>query len=115
MSLARRIMAERRSVVLPLALALIANLLVYVIIVAPLGVKSATARDRAAAAAESLRAAEQELGAARGRVTGKARAEQELGVFYQKVLPADMSAARRLTFTSIPTLARQANVRYEGR
>lgn len=115
MRLARRIITERRSVFVPLALALAINFAIYLLVVAPLGVKSASARDRAAAAAASLRAAEQEQAAARARVAGKARAEQELGVFYQKVLPADMSAARRLTFTSIPTLARQANVRYEGR
>jgi Tfp pilus assembly protein PilO len=115
MTLLRRILVERRSAIVPLLAALVINVLAYFLVVYPLGVKSATAKERADSAAISLRAAEQDLAAARARVTGKARAEQDLGVFYQKVLPVDMSAARRLTFTSIPTLARQANVRYEGR
>ena len=37
-------------------------------------------------------------------VTGKSRADQELSTFYDKVLPADLSAARRLTYATLPKL-----------
>jgi hypothetical protein len=113
--LLKRVVAENRSLVLPLVVALVANVLAYFIIVRPLGVKSAGAADRAEAAATALRAAEQESAQARALVTGKARADEELSAFYQKVLPPDQTAARRMTYASLPALARRTNVRYDAR
>ena len=46
--LLQRVAAEKRAIVLPLALALVANILAYAFVVYPLGVKSAGAADRAA-------------------------------------------------------------------
>ena len=48
-------------------------------------------------------------------MAGKARADEELRAFYQSVLPADLTAARRLTYASLPALARRTNVTYEER
>ena len=48
-------------------------------------------------------------------VDGKARADEELNAFYGKVLPASQTAARRMTYASLPALARRTNVRYEER
>jgi len=107
----KRILIEKRAVIAPLAIALLANLAAYALWVYPLGVKSATAVDRAAAATQSLKAAEQDLANARALVTGKSRAEQEIATFYDKVLPADFPSARRLTYTTLPSLARKANVK----
>ena len=111
MPLWKRILIEKRAVIAPLVIALLANIAAYALWVYPLGVKSATAVDRAAAAAQSLKAAEQDLANARALVTGKSRAEQEIATFYDKVLPADFSSARRLTYTTLPSLARKANVK----
>jgi hypothetical protein len=113
--LLRRIIEEKRSIVLPLIVAAAANLLAYAFIVRPLGAKSAGAADRAEAAASARQAAESEEAAAQALVTGKARADEELTEFYQKVLPADQSAARRMTYASLPALARRTNLRYETR
>ena len=107
----KRILIEKRAVIIPLMIGLLANVAAYALWVYPLGVKSATAVDRAAAAAQSVKAAEQDLAAARALVTGKSRAEQEIATFYDKVLPADFSSARRLTYTTLPSLARKANVK----
>lgn len=107
----KRILIEKRAVIAPLAIALLANLAAYALWVYPLGVKSATAVDRAAAATQSLKAAEQDLANARALVTGKSRAEQEIATFYDKVLPADFPSARRLTYTTLPSIARKANVK----
>jgi type II secretion system (T2SS) protein M len=115
MRLWKRILVEKRVVIVPLALALIANIAAYALWVYPLGVKSAGAADRAVAAARSVQAAEQELAAARGLVTGKARAEQELSTFYGKVLPPDLPSARRLTFATLPNLAQKTNVKFVDR
>jgi uncharacterized protein YecT (DUF1311 family) len=111
----KRVIAEKRAVVIPLAIALAANVLVYFVAVRPLAAKSAGAADRAAAAASALKAAEKDMSLARGLVSGKAQADQELNAFYQKVLPADQTAARRMTYASLPALARKTNVRYEAR
>lgn len=113
--LMRRVMAENRGIVTTLAVALAANVLAYFLIVRPLEAKSTGAADRAAAAANTLSAAERELAQADALVTGKARADEELDAFYKKVLPADLTAARRMTYASLPALARKAGVRYEAR
>ncbi len=114
-SMLRRIVQERRTAVIPLAAGLLLNVLAYVIVVRPLHVKSAGAADRAALAADNLRAAEKDLVLARELISGKAQADDELSAFYQKVLPADLTAARRMTYASLPALARTTNVRYEAR
>jgi len=113
--LIRRILAEKRALVIPIALVLAANLLAYFIVVRPLALKSAGAADRAIAAAAALKASEKEMSLARGLVTGKSRADEELNAFYQKVLPPDQTAARRMTYASLPALARKTSVRYEAR
>ena len=115
MTLLKRILVEHRSIVAPLAIALLANVGVYALVVYPLGEKSAGATDRAIAAANSRKAAERDQTAAAALVTGKSHAEQELSTFYDKVLPADLGAARRMTYARLPALARQANVKYEER
>lgn len=107
----KRILVERRAVLIPLVLGLIGNAAAYGLWVYPLGVKSAGAADRAAAAAQSLRVAEQELSAAKDLVVGKSRAEQELATFFDKVLPADLPSARNLTYATLPSLARKTNVK----
>jgi hypothetical protein len=110
-----RILAEKRPVVLTLVVALIANLAAYLLVVRPRAAKSAGAADRAAAAATARRAAEAELANAHALVDGKSRADEELNAFYEKVLPGNLVAARRMTFASLPALARRTNVRYEQR
>jgi hypothetical protein len=113
--LLRRVLTEKRSLMLTLVVALFVNIATYALVVRPRGVKAAGAADRAAAAAGAVNAAEMELAAARALVEGKRRADEELNAFYQRVLPADLSAARRMTYASLPALARRTNVRYEQR
>lgn len=115
MTVVRRILAEKRAMLVPLALAAAVNAGAYALVVRPLEAKSAGAADRAAAALEALSAAERDAEAARALVTGKARADQELATFYSRVVPPDLSAARRMTYATLPALARKANVRYEQR
>ncbi len=113
MTLARRILTERRALILPLALALIANIAAYAFIVYPLDARAAGAADRARNAAAVSRTAERELAAARALVASKSRADQELTTFYQKVVASDLPSARRLTYARLPALAKKTNVRYE--
>jgi hypothetical protein len=113
--LLKRIFAEKRSVVLPIGIAIVANILLFLLVVRPLALKSAGAADRAAGAATSRQAAEQELQVARGLITGKARADEELSAFYTKVLPANLTAAQRLTYLPVVDIAERNNVTYVGR
>ena len=113
--LLRRIIVEKRAVVLTLVIALAANVFAYLLVVRPLAVKSAGAADRARQSAVALAAAEKDLAAARALVSGKSEADQELSAFYQKVLPADLTSARRLTYASLPELAKKTGIRYEAR
>jgi Type II secretion system (T2SS), protein M subtype b len=115
MTLGRRVLHENRRYLWPLVAALLLNLVVYGLVVYPLGVKSATAVERAAAAADVRAAAERDMAAAAALVAGKSTAEQELATFYQKVLPPTLDAARRLTYAKLPALARKANVKFEER
>ena len=115
MTLGRRVIQEHRQYLWPLTAALLINLLIYAFVVYPLGVKSATAVDRAAAADGVLTSAERDMAAATALVKGKTTAEQELATFYQKVLPPSLDAARRLTYAKLPALARKANVKFEER
>jgi len=113
MTLAQRIFREKRAAIVPLVVAVVLNLLGYLLVVRPLGQQSAGAADRAVAASVGLKAAERDLAAAQALVTGKTLAERELTTFYDNVLPASESAARRMTYAPLPELARKANVKYQ--
>jgi Tfp pilus assembly protein PilO len=113
--LAKRVIAENRGAIVIVAIALLANVLAYVLVVRPLEVKSTGAADRAVAAASNLQEAQREVAQADALVKGKARADEELDAFYKKVLPSDMTSARRMTYASLPALARKSGVRYETR
>jgi hypothetical protein len=115
MMLLSRILREKRALLIPLALGIVLNIAAYTLVVYPLGVKSAGAADRAVAAAQAVRVAELEAASARALLAGKTRADQELSTFYDKVLPVDLPAARRLTYSALPALARKTNVRFLDR
>ena len=115
MTLARRIFAEKRVLIIPVALGVILNIAAYLFVVRPLAVKSAGVADRAIAAKQTLTLAERDLAAARALVTGTSRADEELATFYEQVLPADQNSARRLTYLSLYHLARKMNVKFLDR
>lgn len=113
--LARRILVEKRRLIVPLVIAIGANVLLYALVVYPLAVRSAGAADRATAASQQRLGAERELQVARGLIAGKAQAEEELNAFYKKVLPATVSAARSLTYIPVIEIARRNDVNYVNR
>jgi len=115
MTLLRRIVLEKRRLLVPLAVGLLVNIAVYGLVVYPLGVKAATVAERAAAAAQARQAAERDMAAAEALVSGKAKADQELSTFYQKVLPSTLDEARRMTYARLPALAKKANMRFTER
>ncbi|MBM3771952.1 MAG: hypothetical protein FJW27_11855 [Acidimicrobiia bacterium] len=115
MTLWSRALREYRTILIPLGVGAALNVLAYLFVVQPLAARSAGAAGRAEAAAAALQGARREHELATQLVDGKARADQELDAFYGKVLPADLTAARRMTYSSLPALAKRTNVRYETR
>ncbi len=109
----RRVLAEKRSLIIPVAVAVLVNIALYAILVYPLSKKVAGGEQEAQASAAALEAARRDYGAARATVAGKGQADEELRKFYNDVLPPDMSGARRITFLRMEQLARQSNLRLE--
>jgi hypothetical protein len=109
----QRVMAEKRSLIVPLAVAVIANVLLYAIVVFPLGRQVANAGNEEKIAREELIHARQDYQSAKATVSGKQQADAALQKFYTDVLPTDQGSARRLTYTRLAQLAREANVRLE--
>lgn len=107
----RRILAEKRRMIWPLAIVLLANLAVFAIVVYPLSQKVAMGQQEADAATIALENAKRDYANARATVTGKAQADDELKKFYGDVLPPDLSAARRITYLPVSQLAEEANLR----
>jgi Tfp pilus assembly protein PilO len=113
MTPARRVLHEKRTLIWPIAIALLVNVAVYAILVYPLSQKVAGGEQEAQASASALAAARRDYTAARATVAGKAQADAELQKFYNDVLPPDSSGARRITFLRIEQLAAQSNLRLE--
>jgi Tfp pilus assembly protein PilO len=113
MSLARRILDEKRRLIYPLVAVLLINAAVFGAVVYPLSVKVAAGESSANAAGRELAAARKDYESARATVAGKAAADAELKKFYGAVLPPDDSAARRITYLQIYQLAKKANLNYE--
>jgi Tfp pilus assembly protein PilO len=113
--LLRRIVRERRAVMLPLAGIAILNLAVYAVAVYPLALRASATEQRRMVAERQLAAAQREAAAAREMLTSKDRADVELQKFYGEVLPGDLAGARRITYARLAQLAQDADLRYERR
>jgi Tfp pilus assembly protein PilO len=108
-----RVFTEKRSLIVPLVIAVIANVALYLIVVYPLSQKVAGGEQAAKASSTALDAAKRDYAAARATVAGKSQADEELRKFYSEVLPPDIGGARRITFLRMEQLARQCGLRLE--
>lgn len=115
MSFLRRVYTEKRRFILPLAVALVANAVLYAVAVYPLGRRVAAAEQRSAAATQSVRTAETMYASAESVATGKAQATSELKSFYDDVLPDGLSGARRITYVRLAQVAADSGLQYERR
>jgi Tfp pilus assembly protein PilO len=111
----RRIFAERRALILPLAVALVANAAIFGLVVYPSSGRVARAEENERVALQELDAAQLEFGNATRIQRDKARAEEDLGKFYTDKLPADMAGARRATYLHLAQLAKDAGLQYQRR
>jgi hypothetical protein len=111
MTLGRRILREKRKLVVLLTAGALINIGLFALVVLPLSNRLRAAEAEAQNAAAALAASRNDLAAARATVTGKTTADAELQKFYDEVLPPDVSGARRITYLKIDQLARKANLR----
>ena len=106
----RRIVSEHRRVVYLIVGALLVNIALYALVVFPLARRVQTGEQQAGDATRELVAAQKVFASARGTVTGKKEADVELLKFYQDVLPADLSEARRVLYPRLTQLASSAKL-----
>jgi Tfp pilus assembly protein PilO len=111
-TLLRRIVREHARIVVPLAIALGVNVVLYAAVVYPMSQRVANIEQRDRTAEEQLQAAQRDYQQARGTLTGKDRAAAELATFYTDVLPSDLAGARRLTQPRLAQLARESNLKF---
>jgi Tfp pilus assembly protein PilO len=112
MALIRRVVREHRRAVVPLAIALAINIVLYAAVVYPLAQRVANIEQRDRTAEEQLLSAQREHAQAAGTLTGKDRAAAELATFYTDILPSDLAGARRLTHLRLAQLARESNLKF---
>jgi type IV pilus assembly protein PilO len=113
MTLMQRVLKEKRHLIVPLVLFAIANVVLYVVVVFPLGRQVVSAQAEANLQHQQVNAARFDLKMAKATVSGKTQADVNLQKFYKDVLPADPAIARRITYTRLAQLAHQANVKLE--
>lgn len=106
----RRIVSEHRRVVYLIVIALLVNIALYALVVFPLSQRVQNGEQQAGEATRQLVAAQKTYNSARGTVTGKKEADSELVKFYQEVLPADLSGARRALYPRLVQLASSVNL-----
>ena len=111
-ALIRRVLLEHRAWIWPLGLLLAANALVLALAIVPMSRSVASADGRARQASSDAAAATADLKTVSATRDGRDAAERELAVFYRDVLPADVSAARRLLQLRVAQLARTHNVTF---
>jgi hypothetical protein len=111
----RRIVRERRAVLVPLAALLLVNVGLFAFAVYPLSLRASSLEREAESSARLRLLAERDLAGARNVATGRERADRDLRAFYRDVLPPDLAGARRITYARLAQMAREAGLRYDRR
>jgi Tfp pilus assembly protein PilO len=105
-----RVVTEHRRLLVPLGVLLAINIGVLAALVLPLRAAVANGGTRAQESSRALAEARAELAAAEATRDGQAESTRDLDRFYREVLPADVSAAQRLTHSKLSLMARSHDV-----
>jgi Tfp pilus assembly protein PilO len=111
----KRVLDEKRRLVIPVLAGLALNLVLFAGVVYPLGVRMGSIEMRAQAAAQRLQEAEREDADARGIIQRRDRNDKALKAFYTDVLPSSHAEARQATFLRLTQLAQQHNLEQSRR
>jgi Tfp pilus assembly protein PilO len=108
-----RVYAEKRPLVLAIAVGALLNLAVYAAVIYPRTSSAGALEARAQAAALQRMQAQADLNAAEATRTGQERAAKQLAQFYDSVLPQGAKGARQITYRLVSTLADETNLDYD--
>ena len=108
-----RVVNDHRRWIVPIVVVLAINVAVLVAAVLPLRQRVASGETRANASALALSAAQTEFKSAEATRDGQAQATRDLERFYNEVLPADASTARRVIGVKLNQLIRAHDVMFE--
>lgn len=111
---AKRVLADHRRWLVPVGVVLLINFVVLALVVLPLRQAVQSGSARAQASEQSLREAIADLKDAEATRDSQAQASVDLDRFYASVLPADLSAARRMTHLKLSQLARAHDVDFRS-
>lgn len=114
MTLWRRILVERRAVVLPLLVVLLANVAAYVLLVLPLEHSVTSAGTESMQALGDLARAKREANDAKNARTSSVQADDELKKFYGGVLATNFPQARDVADFWLDRTARASGVTKKG-
>lgn len=115
MALVARVARERRRILVPLAIAAVANLAVYALVVYPLSMRVAASERRAVAARAALQAAEQDGRQVQSTLGRAGQADTDLRRFYADTLPASLEGARRMSYARLAEVADEHGLVIERR
>lgn len=110
MTMWRRVMTERRALVVPLLAGLAINIGVLALGVFPLQASVSGDEERAITVKSDLAGAQRLERLANDTRTSQQRADQELKKFYSEVLPQSHAEARDLLYLQLRTIARQTGL-----
>src|SRR5690349_484011 len=109
-----RVLGEYRRWLWPVGIVLAVNIAVLIGVVLPLRTSVENAAARAAASEQSLQEAMADMKNAEATRDGQSQASTDLDKFYADVLPANMTAARRITHIKLAQLARARGVDFQS-
>jgi Tfp pilus assembly protein PilO len=110
-----RAFAEKRRLIVPIAVAAIVNLAIYAVVIYPQTSSASALEHRAQQAALARSRAAADLRDAEAMRTGQERATRQLARFYDDVLPQGQDGARRITYRRLAALADESNLDYDRR
>jgi Tfp pilus assembly protein PilO len=108
-----RVVSDHRRVLVPLGAILAINLVVLIAVVLPLRRSVDSGDARARTSSEALAEAAADFKNAEATRDGQGQATKDLERFYKDVLPADVSAARRLTNLKLSQMVRRHDVNFQ--
>jgi Tfp pilus assembly protein PilO len=108
-----RVVSDHRRVLVPLGAILVINLVVLIAVVLPLRRSVDSGDARARTSSEALAEAAADFKNAEATRDGQGQATKDLERFYKDVLPADVSAARRLTNLKLSQMVRRHDVNFQ--
>lgn len=114
MTMWRRVMTERRGLVVPLLAGLAINIGVLALGVFPLQASVSGDEERAITIKSDLANAQRLERLANDTRTSQQRADEELKKFYSEVLPNNHAEARDLLYSQLRTIARQTGLAFSG-